>query len=44
MATARENLVGRTNKEAETTIQTTPLTNSPDLGDDEEEPHAPEQT
>jgi hypothetical protein len=47
-AAARENLVGRTNKETEMAIQTTPLTNSHAPGDEqevvEEEPHAPEQT
>jgi len=46
MATARENLVGRTTKETETTIQTTPLTKSSALEDEdeeEEEPHTPEQ-
>uniref|UniRef100_A0A0A9BJ07 Uncharacterized protein n=1 Tax=Arundo donax TaxID=35708 RepID=A0A0A9BJ07_ARUDO len=43
MATARENLVGRTTKETETTAQTNPLAKSSAVGDDDEEPHAPEQ-
>jgi hypothetical protein len=36
MATARENLVGRTTKETETTIQTTPLTKNSALEDEDE--------